>query len=454
MVAHTNPLNLLLTPKFRTMRQKLLFPVLLIALFFSSCQKEFTQDYTESFDTQDASVVAESQQKIINLLKSNRLISKLDIESERLERTAQTGVKPFLTTRSSSELIAARLAQNLDFMHFWNLIRAAINPDDYKKCEPTVLDAYLEKITKDWTKEEGELFGAFGYLAFIEADYLDNEPRDEYFGLRGEYNGAIRKVMRDLQCFWDIPRDIILIDIHGSVYKDVETITKILINFVEYKDENGKVVPFPKDLAVEVATLLKQVFGSAHFQNYNHPLLTFNAFAEWEIPELGVVKKIAMGDGLLKGLKDIGFDDVAITQIMAHEYGHQVQFTNNIAGPETEFTPESTRRIELMADAYGAYYSNHREGAAFNSRKAVRIQELSFMFGDCAFNDPFHHGTQNQRKLSAKFGYETATRGARCHEILGGSRFADVFDRVLPRIIAPDAERSLINEELVQNVSR
>jgi hypothetical protein len=454
MTAHTNPFNHLLTPKFRTMRQKLLFPVLLITLIFNSCQKEFNQDFNENLDTQDAQAMARTQEEIVNLIKSNRLVSKLDIEAERLERNAQLGIKESLNTRSASETAVARLAHNEDFMFFWNLVRRAINPDDYKKCEPTVLDAYLEKITKDWTKEEQELFGAFGYLAFIEADYLDNDPRDEYFGVRGEYNGAIRRVMRDLQCFWDIPRDIILIDIHGSVYKDVETIQKILINFVEYKDEDGKVAPFPKDMAAQIATLLKQVFGSAHFQNYNHPLLTFNAFAEWEIPELGVVKKIAMGDGLLKGLKDIGFDDVALTQIMAHEYGHQIQFANDIAGPETEFTPETTRRIELMADGYGAYYSTHREGAAFNSRKAAKIQELSFMFGDCAFDSPFHHGTQNQRELSAKFGYNTATRGARCHEIVGGSHFADLFDKVLPRIIAPDATRSVINDEVVQSGNR
>ena len=93
------------------------------------------------------------------------------------------------------------------------------------------------------------------------------------------------------------------------------------------------------------------------YRNGAHPIFTFNALAQSSFfyPPVGVLPaKIVIGDGIMEGYTAIGYGDVAPQAILAHEYGHQIQFQWGVFGDES--SPEATRRTELMADAYSAYF--------------------------------------------------------------------------------------------------
>jgi hypothetical protein len=188
--------------------------------------------------------------------------------------------------------------------------------------------------------------------------------------------------------------------------------------------------------AEALANDLKIVFGSANFQNFNHPLLTFNAFASPADPFFNTPKKIVMGDGIMKAYDDLGYSDVAPQAVLAHEYGHHVQFANNV---DFGSSPEGTRRTELMADAFSAYFMTHKRGSAMNWKRVQQFLKVFFDIGDCAFSNDGHHGTPNQRMKAAGFGYQLATDAQKQGKILSSQEFITLFDQALPGLVAPDA---------------
>lgn len=50
-----------------------------------------------------------------------------------------------------------------------------------------------------------------------------------------------------------------------------------------------------------------------------------------------------------------------------------------------------------MADAMSASFLTHKRGAAMNRKRVEQFLEVFFQIGDCAFDNPGHHGTPNQR---------------------------------------------------------
>ena len=150
-----------------------------------------------------------------------------------------------------------------------------------------------------------------------------------------------------------------------------------------------------------------------------------------------------MGDGVLDAFSTLGFDDVAPQGIYAHEFAHHIQYEN---GYFEEFPPtgattvaELTRYTELMADAYAAYYLTHKRGQALNKHRVAKFLEVFFDLGDCAFTNPGHHGTPNQRMRAAQFGFNVAARAQKQGHILTSEAFHDLFVAEYPRIVAPDA---------------
>lgn len=76
-------------------------------------------------------------------------------------------------------------------------------------------------------------------------------------------------------------------------------------------------------------------------------------------------------------------------------------------------------------------------------RRSRRVTEpnrfiVFYAIGDCAFNDPGHHGTPNQRMKSAEFGYSVASDAQKQGKILSSSDFIALFYAALPSITAPD----------------
>jgi len=103
-------------------------------------------------------------------------------------------------------------------------------------------------------------------------------------------------------------------------------------------------------------------------------------------------------------------------------------------------TPEGTRRTELMADAFGAYYLAHAKGATFQAKRIVDTFEIVREIGDCAFDSPGHHGTPNQREAAAMWGAELAASAQKQGHINSATLMLTLFEAELPDLIAPDAD--------------
>jgi hypothetical protein len=195
--------------------------------------------------------------------------------------------------------------------------------------------------------------------------------------------------------------------------------------------------------AQELVDLIQEYVQQDKFAGGDHPLFSFNAFAyseEGAPPEqqLGIGEKIIMGDGILEGMAQIGLGDVAPRGILAHEYGHQVQFELGLFDDHAG-DAEATRETELEADALAGYYLSHPRGERLRQQRVDAFVRTFGEVGDCSFDFEGHHGTPNQRSASAQWADELAdAKGARGH-ILPARTVSDRFRAVLPEILAPDA---------------
>jgi predicted metalloprotease len=144
----------------------------------------------------------------------------------------------------------------------------------------------------------------------------------------------------------------------------------------------------------------------------------------------------------MAGYEVIGFGDVAPQAIYAHEFAHHIQFENGyfedeVPGATTQ--AELTRYTELMADAYSAYYLTHKRGATMNRKRVEQFLQVFFQIGDCAFSNPGHHGTPNQRMAAAQLGFDVADQAQKQGHILTSEQFHDLFVAAYPDLVAPDA---------------
>lgn len=118
-----------------------------------------------------------------------------------------------------------------------------------------------------------------------------------------------------------------------------------------------------------------------------------NAFAS---PE---TQRIYFGVNLTKELYTTYATTLPLWQVMAHEFGHQMQYTHG----DFYRNDPSVMRTELEADMFSGFYL----GAAKNTNPAAEVQTIlpvAFDHGDIAYNDPGHHGTPEQRMAAVLHG--------------------------------------------------
>jgi predicted metalloprotease len=126
--------------------------------------------------------------------------------------------------------------------------------------------------------------------------------------------------------------------------------------------------------------------------------------------------------------------------VYGHEFGHHIQFKNGydaeaIPGQNAQTSAaELTRYTELMADAYSGYYLAHQNLGKTDKQQIRDAERAFFNLGDCAFDNPGHHGTPNQRQASVDFGIEVASRGG---PTLTQQQFHALFFAKYPELIAP-----------------
>ena len=301
------------------------------------------------------------------------------------------------------------------------------------QCGPTEFAAWQRNATADWTDEDFEILDALAAFDLPTYDALvygsENDPD---YALRADAK-ALDKTFRKLQRFWDIESaDIELMAMHGDMRRDAARTSRV------YQSVFG----VPKAQADELAAILADYIAQPKFEGGNHPFFTLNAFAFTsygeDIDGLGVIgDRIVMGDGILRAYRDMGYGDVAPQAILAHEFGHHVQFELRMHGEED--SPEATRRTELHADASAAYFLSHPRGMSMQIKRVTQFLRVFYSIGDCGFDSNGHHGTPLQRERAGNWAYRLQENARPKGKILSAREFARLFDAALPQLVAPDA---------------
>ena len=386
---------------------KLLFSIAAISAFlFIGCQKDITKDEQRSSSRTSSSVNEATKKRLAEIRAS-------------LPKDYKDRIK----------LNAPILIQT--HPEYREMIMRILKVAEATECDPdTDLFVWLNDQLADWNSEV--IFYALitGMLDFPTYDALlfENSSADQYFGVNGEYTQRLTKTFKDLKRFWNIQsQGIIMVGMHGNMLLDRDRV--IRIDMVLYGDDKPT-AEYWADLILQLLDIFPQ------YRNGDHPIFTFNSFAQpaFNFPPYGrIPDKVVMGDGILDGFTALGYEDVAPQAVLAHEYGHQVQFQ---LGVFSNGTPESTRRTELMADALSAYYLSHARGASMQWKRVKEFLAVFFNIGDCEFTSSGHHGTPLQRMAAAEWGYHLTDDAQKQGHILTAQKFLTLFNAALPGILA------------------
>ncbi|SMC92147.1 metalloprotease [Chryseobacterium sp. YR221] len=111
--------------------------------------------------------------------------------------------------------------------------------------------------------------------------------------------------------------------------------------------------------------------------------------------------KIYYGYAIYKDAKSKG-GDIVNAMILAHEYGHQLQYKYNLP-TVTESTARST---ELEADGFAGYYLRRPNGYnKTNFTEIASAYEFAQSIGDYQTTNQNHHGTPPQRRSAVRLGF-------------------------------------------------
>lgn len=363
--------------------------------------------------------------------QSNELASAKKLEIPKNPSLFEFQVNPSFSTKSiSANGRTTEIVLNID-TQVRQALYNKLNAIEVTECGDTQFDEWLESEFNQMG--EGPYAYAVDYgmfnLPFFYSLLYENNSEGQYFGANGEHTQSLTKTFKDIKRFWNIETsEIELVGMHGSIMTDVEKMKMFYMEIANQPEPNAE--SMAQDLLFVV-----QFFPE--YENGNNPLFSLNAFALNEITLLGIdiPSKIVMGDGMLEAFTDLGYGDVAPKAILAHEFGHHIQYKLGLfEGPNS---PEATRKTELMADAYAAYFLSHARGATMQWKRVQQFLEVFFSIGDCSFEDPGHHGTPLQRMAAAEWGYQLASQTQKQGKIMDPQEFADLFEVVLPELVAP-----------------
>jgi hypothetical protein len=347
-----------------------------------------------------------------------RLTAKLPADWK--DRQAATFARLGIERSPVRDVVDARVAE-------------AINPGDYV-CGPTKLDAYVDSILSDVDMNTLLVLAFLGVLDFptYEAIYYGS-PKDPGFALTPASASVLSSSFGYAQRFWDVKLDDVqLMAMHGAMLTDVDRVARIVALLYGTS---------PSDSVDTAREIVKLVRTGAGLDRGRNPIFTLNAFAFSAQGETDPVvsrlpDKLVFGDGILDALRALGLKQVGPKAVMGHEMAHHVQYEDNLF--QSELTgPEATRRTELMADSFGAYFATHKKGLGLNANQLLLVQDTFYDVGDCQFASNGHHGTPNQRRAAASWGVATAATGDQV-KVLPSLRLAARFDRILPKLVAPD----------------
>jgi hypothetical protein len=336
---------------------------------------------------------------------------------------------------SSSSASKEKLKQNLKLLlkthpQYGSAIKRALKLETSECNDNTQISQWLGSQLSDWDVDVIMYVLGLDMLNLPTYDALvfENSPAKQYYGKNGEYTQRLTKTLKDLKRFWNIEsQNIVMVGMHGNMLADR---TKLVRTYEAAYGLSNADAQFYADFVLAVLDAFPQL------RNGEHPIFTFNAFAlpGFNFHPYGIIPdKIVMGDGILEAFTAVGYGDVAPQAILAHEFGHHIQFELNLFTDED--TPEATRRTELMADAYAAYYLSHARGASMQWKRVKQFLQVFFNIGDCSFESSGHHGTPTQRMAAAEWAYNLANSAQKQGHILTAQEFTKLFEAALPGII-------------------
>ena len=320
-----------------------------------------------------------------------------------------------------------------------------IKPSDYVCSSSSPINDFINaELGNTLTQERARILELVNNwdvenVPYVEALLIKTAATPQTYGYDGEFTHTMIKTEREVKNFWaSFPSNKIqVVSMRGDVLFDVPRLA------ATYNAGYG--IPYPT--ATEFAQYVHDLLVTSKTMNGNYAYWTFNAVSSRRItiPTPGskvrdTTLKVIMGDGILEAYKALGLDDVAPQAIFAHEFAHQIQFLYGYQLPPAGNTgAERTRYTELMADAFSAYYLTHARGATLRQKRVEEFNNVFFYIGDCSFSSSGHHGTPNQRRKAAQFGFTVADEFQKQGHILTPEEFFARFQEVYPTLIAPDA---------------
>lgn len=308
----------------------------------------------------------------------------------------------------------------------------AINPADYT-CGPTSIDGYVSRIISGVPDDTLFVLALVGIFEFPTYDAIYFGKAGKGYRLGGKPGRQLNKSFGGLQKFWDIKsKNIDLMGMQPTLVANKARVAKVAK--VVYKIKQKKADKFAK-------SVVKLVKSSGKLKKGRNPIFSLNAVA---FTGKGVKNKrlrrvgdrIVFGSGMIKAYKSLGYAKFGPRAVLAHEFGHHIQFDRKLINSSLE-PAEAGRRVELMADSFATYFVGHRKGLDASTTGRRQSVESFRLVGDCVFDDPSHHGTPNQRAAAATYGLSLADASGKA--VRKGRSVGVSFDAKLPQLVAPDA---------------
>lgn len=255
--------------------------------------------------------------------------------------------------------------------------------------------------------------------------YYASDATPQELGPNGEDTTLINQEFKGLKKFWDIDASKVqLVNMKGSVLDDETKVAQVvqLLYGVDQATAD-QVAPIFMDWADQMPG------GTAN------PYFSFNLFA-FNGSSIGMPDKIVVGDGVPEAFDALGLS-MGVRIATAHEYGHIVQNKDGLRATTLTDPAEVSRRLELMADAEGAYYLTSARGEAINAKRVEDTARTMYDLGDCDFASETHHGTPSQRQASIEWAADLANAQSPQGVKMTGSEFGAVFDQELPALVMP-----------------
>jgi len=124
--------------------------------------------------------------------------------------------------------------------------------------------------------------------------------------------------------------------------------------------------------------------------------------------------------------------NISIPAIMAHEFGHIVQYNAGCDLP--------VKYRELQADYLAGTYLSHRFQGEIPLETMNQTARSFYTKGDYLFNNPQHHGTPAQRWLMIEMGFGNRDLTTVAEHYARSYSLARIIDQVSPPAAGPEQE--------------